>query len=99
MNAMNVRADHVVSSCSDAIYLSIYPFTFLSVPVGFLTSSVPHGSPSVTPRAAHLGRRLWVGRHRQGSSASATSCAAEHCTATERRCVVNAIHVRADHVG
>ena len=26
---------------------------------------VPHGSPSVTPRAAHLGRRSWVGRHRQ----------------------------------
>ena len=26
---------------------------------------VPNGSPSVTPRAAHLGRRSWVGRHRQ----------------------------------
>ena len=31
-------------------------------------------------------------------SASATSCAAEHCTATERRCVANAVHARADHV-
>eukprot|EP00964_Phaeocystis_antarctica_P033944 scaffold19274_cov46-Phaeocystis_antarctica.AAC.2 len=34
-------------------------------------------------------------------SASATSCAAgaaEYCTATERRCVVNAMNVHADHV-
>ena len=29
---------------------------------------MPHGSPpGVMPRAAHLGRRLWVGRHRQAS--------------------------------
>ena len=52
------------------------------------------------PRAAHLGRRSWVGRHRltDRPSASATACAAEYCTATERCCVVNAMNVRADHV-
>ena len=38
-----------------------------------------------------------VGRHRQASRL-ATPCAAENCTATERRCVVNAMYVRADHV-
>ena len=38
-----------------------------------------------------------VGRHRQASRL-ATSCAAENCTATERRCVVDAMYVRADHV-
>ena len=59
--------------------------------------------PRVMPcrcAAAHLGRRSWVGRHRltDRPSASATACAAEHCTAIEGRCVVTTIHVRANHV-
>ena len=41
-----------------------------------------------------MGRR----RHRQAERLGHLPCAAEYCTATERRCVVNAIHARADHV-
>ena len=65
--------------------------------------AVPASSP--TPRGypqRHVPRRpsrapLVVGRHQQAERL-ATSCAAENCTATERRCVVNAMYVRADHV-
>ena len=59
---------------------------------------VPHGSPSVTPRAAHLGRRSWVGRHRQAERLGHRVRGRVLHRHTERRCVVNAIHVRADHV-
>eukprot|EP00964_Phaeocystis_antarctica_P107010 scaffold71782_cov54-Phaeocystis_antarctica.AAC.2 len=47
------------------------------------------------PRAAHLGRRSWLAATDR-PRASATSCAAENCIATERRCVVNAMYV--EHV-
>ena len=47
-------------SLNDNVYLAgVQPAT------NSASSPTPHGSPSVMPRAAHLGRRSWVGRHRQ----------------------------------
>eukprot|EP00964_Phaeocystis_antarctica_P029340 scaffold16531_cov55-Phaeocystis_antarctica.AAC.4 len=54
----------------------------------------PHSAdpPSVMPRAARLGRRSWVGRHRQAERLGHLLRGRVYCTATERRCVVNAMN-------
>eukprot|EP00964_Phaeocystis_antarctica_P043408 scaffold24916_cov63-Phaeocystis_antarctica.AAC.2 len=50
------------------------------------------------PRAAHLGGRSWVGRHRQAERLGHLLRGRVLHRHTERRCVVNAMNVRADHV-